>query len=217
MDVFQIGAAFTAGILAVLSPCALPMLPAYIAVRLREDKHNIIQGIAYSIFMIIGFMTVYVLIGFIPSLLFSNAFSNSTFTAPGIGVVLIVLGLASWFTNIFEKIPKVVLQAPGGVGTLGMILFGVAYGTASLGCSLPVFLLVVLGAASTEGFNSVLTLYAAYGAGAASIILPITLMISFAEGFFHEKLTLAMPHIRKVSSILIVLSGVYMLLKGLGV
>jgi cytochrome c-type biogenesis protein len=217
LDIFQIGVAFTAGVLAVLSPCAIPMLPAYIAVRLRDNKHSVAQGMAYSFFMIIGFMTVYVLLGFIPSLLISTAFSNSSYTSPVIGIVLIVLGLTSWFTHLFDKIPKVMLQAPGGVGAWGMILFGIAYGTSSLGCSLPVFLVVVLGAAATEGFNGVLTLYIAYGAGVASLILPLTLMISFAEGFFDERLTSVMPHIRKVSSVLIVLAGIYMLVKGLGV
>jgi cytochrome c-type biogenesis protein len=217
MDVFQIGAAFTAGILAVLSPCALPMLPAYIAVRLRDGKNSVAQGIVYSFFMIIGFMTVYVLLGFIPSLLISTAFSNSSYTTPVIGVLLIVLGLVSLFTHVFDKIPQVMLQAPGGVSALSMILFGFAYGTASLGCSLPVFLLVVLGAAATGGFTGVLTLYAAYGTGVASIILPLTLMISFAEGFFDEKLTSVTPHVRKVSSVLIVLTGIYMIFKGLGI
>ena len=217
MDVFQIGVAFTAGALAVLSPCALPMLPAYIAVRLRDSKHDVAKGIIYSFFMTIGFMTVYVLLGFIPSLLIGTAFANSLYTSQVIGILLIVLGLISWFTHLFDKIPRAMLQAPGGVGAWGMILFGFVYGTASLGCSLPVFLIVVLGAAASGGFTGALTLYAAYGAGVASLILPLTLMISFAEGFFDERLTSAMPYIKKVSSALIILAGIYMLVKGLGV
>lgn len=213
----QIGVAFTAGALAVLNPCALPMLPAYIAVRLRDSEHSIVKGIVYSVFMIIGFMSVYIFLGFIPSLIISTVFASISYTTPVIGMVLIVIGLTSGFTHVFDKIPKGVLQAPGGVGAWGMILFGIAYGTASLGCSLPIFLIVVLGAAATGGFTGVLTLYTAYGAGVTSLILALTLMVSFAERFFSEKLSSAMPHIKKVSSALIILAGIYILVKGLGV
>jgi len=69
MELTSLGVAFTAGMLAVLAPCALPMLPSYVAyyMNLDEDERSLGAILGFAFTVVAGFLTVFLVIGLLPS------------------------------------------------------------------------------------------------------------------------------------------------------
>ena len=69
MDPVQLFIAFTAGALAFLSPCSLPMLPAYVSYYLErgEKRGSILTGLALALSLVAGFLIVLVFVGLVLS------------------------------------------------------------------------------------------------------------------------------------------------------
>ena len=83
-----------------------------------------------------------------------------------------------------------------GLARVSFLFYGVAYGVASLGCSLPVFILIVL-----------------QGAAALDLILRSSRLITslLAKGVIHERLLSVMPYMKRVNGIVLIVAGAYML------
>jgi len=62
-------------------------------------------------------------------------------------------------------------------GLGAMLLFGVGYGAASLGCTLPLFLTLI---AASSGPNK-LTVFAAYAAGTAVVLMALSVLVAVAR------------------------------------
>ncbi len=215
MDGAQLFIAFTAGALAFLSPCSLPMLPAYVSYMLeRSDRQGrLLSGLALSAAMIVGFLLVFAVIGVIPSIAVSGFMRFVWLAEPVIGGGLIVLGLVSGWTNALDRLPSIGFAFD--VNKLSFVFYGIAYGVASLGCSLPIFILIVIQGAAVGNFAEILALFAAYGVGAAALIIPLTLTLSLAKGVIHERLLSVLPYMKKMNGIVLIAAGVYMLYTGL--
>lgn len=215
MDPVQYSLAFTAGILAFLSPCALPMLPAYISyyVNRGEGKGSLFSGFTFSLAMLTGFMAVFLVVGILSSFFLSNIFRWIWLATPIIGGILILLGLLTGLTDLAAKMPHFKLSNVVS-GKYSFFLYGAGYAVASLGCSLPIFLLVVLQGAAAGDLVEILILFLTYSAGAASLIMPLTITLTLARTIIHENLQKLLPYIRKINAIVLILAGIYMILFG---
>src|SRR5262249_48883908 len=84
-----------------------------------------------------------------------------------------------------------------------MFLFGVGYGAASLGCTLPIFLALVgasLGAAK-------LAIFAAYAAGMMLVLTALAVTVAFTREGLTRFLRRLLPHISRLAGLLLVASG----------
>lgn len=215
MDAAQLSLAFTAGALAFLSPCSLPMLPAYISYYLDKGDHRgrLTSGLYLAASTVIGFLLVFVGIGIIPSLVISEFVKWVWVAEPVVGLIVITLGIATGWTSVFNSVPIINFSFNGN--RLSFLAYGVAYGFASLGCSLPVFLLVVLQGAAAGGIKEILILFIAYCTGAATLIIPLTITLTLTKGLIYERLLQVLPYMKKINAAVLILAGSYMLIKGL--
>jgi cytochrome c-type biogenesis protein len=215
MDTAQLLIAFTAGALAFLSPCSLPMLPAYVSYYFKrgDRRGRILSGLTLAVSMVAGFLFVFVVVGVIPALAVSEFVKWVWVAEPVIGALLIGLGILTGWTSTLNRLPRVTPSINGN--KLSFLAYGAAYGVASLGCSLPVFILVVLQGAAAGGPLEILAIFAAYGAGAAALILPLTLALSLTKGLIHEKLLSVLPYVKKIDAVVLIIAGAYMLYSGL--
>jgi cytochrome c biogenesis protein CcdA len=215
MDAAQLIISFTAGALAFLSPCSLPMLPAYVSYYLDrgDQRGRLLSGLALAASMVAGFMLVFVVVGVIPSLVVSEFMKRVWVAEPVIGAGLIGLGVLTGWTRMLDGLPRVGLPVDGN--KLSFLAYGAAYGMASLWCSLPVFILVVLQGAVVGGLSEILVLFAAYGAGAAALIIPLTLALTLTKGLIHERLLAILPYMKKINAVVLILAGAYMIYTGL--
>ncbi|MBI2845015.1 MAG: cytochrome c biogenesis protein CcdA [Chloroflexi bacterium] len=218
MEITPIFYALGVGALATVNPCGFAMLPAYLAYYLGTQEAGFTKASAFarsSRALIIG---ATVTLGFI--LLFG--FAGSIISAGArfligwmpwfgllIGVVLVLLGF--WLlTGRWIGIPfleRINIRPRGGL--VGMFLFGIAYAIASLSCTLPVFLLVVGGALTTEGIFSGFLQFVAYGVGMGLVITALTLSAALFKGVLATFLRRFIPYIERLSAVLLLGAGLY--------
>jgi cytochrome c biogenesis protein CcdA len=191
------------------------MLPSYIAYYLNlEEERSLKKSIIFSVTTVIGFLTLYMVIGLLPSVIVNRIATRLELVIPIIGVFLILMGVLNLFSNLPGRIPILHLKAPekGGIGSF--YIYGLGYGAASLSCSFPVFILLVLQSASAGGPLDVLIMFLVYGTGAAAMMIPLTLALSYSKEVIYSKLMEYMPYVKKANSIILILAGLYMIYYG---
>ena len=220
LDVAQVGLAFTAGVLGFLSPCALPMLPSYVAYYLNRaegaSRGRMLYGaVVFSSATIAGFLTVFTGVGFLPSLAIQIVPLSEAVLAPVIGVGLIAVGLLTAVSSVFYRFPSLSIAPLKASGPFSFYVYGVAYALASLSCSFPVFLLVVLQSAVAGSPLETLLLFVVYGLGAGTLMVPITVVTSLSKEYLHRRLMGVLPHTRKLNASVLIAAGAYMILASL--
>jgi hypothetical protein len=87
-----------------------------------------------------------------------------------------------------------------------MLLFGVAYGAASLGCTLPIFLALV---GASLGADKI-AVFLAYGVGMALVLMALAVAVALAREGAARAIRPLLPHVRALSGLLLALSGAYL-------
>jgi len=220
LDAAQVGLAFTAGVLGFISPCSLPMLPSYVAYYLNRDvetssEHRLFKALVFASATIAGFLTVFTAVGLLPSLAIQLVPLSEAVLIPLIGLGLLFVGILTAVSNIFNKVPYLGIAPPVVSGPSSFYVYGVAYALASLSCSLPVFLLVVLQSASSGGPLDTLLLFIVYGLGAGTLMVPITVATSLSKDYLYRRLITIMPHMRKLNVAILIVAGAYMIFTSL--
>jgi len=217
MELANLSLAYSAGLLAVLAPCALPMLPSFISYYMNNENEesSLMSALVFGLITVAGFLTVFLGIGILPSFALNFISSRIALVAPSIGVILIILGLGHLFSDIFYNIPAIQTKAPEGIGLRSFYLYGLGYGAASMACSFPVFILLVLQSASAGSFVSILLMFLAYGLGAATVLVPLSVALTFSREIFYQRLIAVLPYMKKINAGILILAGLYMIYYGL--
>ena len=103
------------------------------------------------------------------------------------------------------------LGDPRKVGVRGFFLFGLAYGAASLGCTLPAFLAVVGSGIATGGVVPGTVRFLGYGLGMASVLVALTVALAFFKEGLLKWLRGALPYVQTASAVLLILAGAYVI------
>jgi len=213
MDAAQLLVAFMAGALAFLSPCSFPLLPAYVSFALGRGSRRLLSGFALSASMILGFVAVFAVFGLIPYVVLSDLLGFVWVVEPVVGGGLVVFGVLIGWTDRLDSFSGFRLSADGSRASF--LLYGVVYGVTSLGCSLPIFLLIVLQGVDARSLVDASTLFAAFSAGAAALIIPLTLSLTLAKSLMHERLLGVLPYMKRINGAVLVAAGAYMIYTGL--
>ena len=218
MEFMNLSLAYTAGLLAVLAPCALPMLPSFVSyfMNTEDRKADLGSALFFGFATVAGFLTIFLGIGVLPSFALNMISSKITLVTPFIGVILIVLGLGHLFSDVFSKIPVIQTASPEGTGLRAFYLYGLGYGAASMACSFPVFILLVLQSASAGGFVSILVMFLAYALGSASVLVPLSVALTYSREYIYRKLMSVLPHMKKINAAILIIAGAYMIYYALG-
>jgi len=218
MSLVNLGLAFSAGFMATLAPCALPMLPSYIAYYLNlTEEPDLKKSLGFATATLIGFLTLYIVLGLLPSFIVNRIASSLDIVIPFVGIFLIIIGILSGFSNFIDRFPVLEVKAPEGAGVRSFYLYGLGYGAASLSCSFPIFILLVLQSAIAGKAIDVLFMFLAYGVGAACLLIPLTLALSYSKEFLYSRIIEYLPYVKKVNSMILIIAGLYMIYYGLNV
>lgn len=212
------GYAFGAGMLAAVNPCGFAMLPAYLALYLGLGEANtagVLPRLARAALVgssvSLGFSTLFVVAGIVVSLGGTFLFPVMPWIGMGIGVLLTVLGAAMFFGRVtapalFERLADRISHR-GERSVRGFYLFGLAYGLASLSCTLPVFM-VAAGSALLSGsvFRGTLQLVS-YSLGMATVIVALTFALAFLRLGILSRLRRTIPYVQTAAAALLVFAG----------
>ena len=103
---FPIIASFLAGILTFVSPCVMPLIPAYItlitglSIKELQNKQKLFKTFTYSLAFIFGFSTVFIILGLSITYLSSFLFKNKDILRIIGSMIIIIFGLH--LTGIFR-------------------------------------------------------------------------------------------------------------------
>lgn len=209
---------YIAGLLSFLSPCVLPLIPIYFfyitgisAKELQErtlSKKEKIKIFINSLLFIAGFSVVFVLIGATAANLIGNIFANKWFNMIA-GIIIIFFGihLGGFYRFKFLQFEKRLQLQNTGAFLLG---FSFAFGWTP--CIGPIFGTIV-GVAASEPAKSIFMMIL-YTLGLATPFVIMAVFTIWAMKLI-EKMKKYLGVIEKISGILLILVGIYMLYKTL--
>lgn len=216
MELTNLSLAFSAGFLAVLAPCALPMLPSFVSyfMGFEERRTGIGYALGFGLTTVAGFLTIFLGIGILPSFALNMVANRISIVAPFIGFILVLLGFGHLFSDIFYNIPVIKIVTPKGSGFRAFYLYGLGYGAASMACSFPVFVLLIVQSATAGGFLAIFTIFFVYGLGAATVLVPLTFALTYSRELVYQRLIEILPYMKKINAIILILAGAYMIFYG---
>ncbi|WP_081323131.1 cytochrome c biogenesis CcdA family protein [Microbacterium testaceum] len=211
--------AFGAGLLAPVNPCGFAVLPAVLAYGSgagsggREGTWaRLVGGVRSGVALSVGFTGTFTVVGLLIAAGLRPLIGAIPWLAAVLGAVLVLLGL----------VLVAGVRVPLGVSRLaavgkdrkrgGMIAFGAGYALASASCSLALLLAVITQALSGSGWASVLLVFAGYAAGSSVLLVAVAVTGAFAGTIITGRIRRLLPHMSRITGMVLALSGGYLLL-----
>lgn len=170
--------ACSAGALSTFNPCAYTLLPAILSRFLAQEQGGVRSGLRLGALLSLGTLTAFGGAGLLLALVgmaLGRAF-------PYIAVVLAALFLLLGARSLAGRTPHLAfgLRAPKGEGVGATYLFGLGFGLASLGCTLPIFLSVA-GMGLSEGAFVGAAALALYGLGMGAVLVLLSVATALGK------------------------------------
>ncbi len=237
-----IGFAIITAITSFFSPCSFPLLPGYVAhilgldIKKKEEdndetsekkgknRHWMIHPLL-GLSSGIGILVSYLILGVTISAVGSTILPYVTYFLPIIGGIFIVLGILMFtqiefsFSRILGWIRKRQITAEekkkdsNFSNFSSTFLYGLGYGIASLGCNAPIFLAFSLQVSSQEKVVQMVFAYLAFSLTIIALMVGATILISTSRDAFLQKLKASTETIKKISGVIILAVGIYLILE----
>ncbi len=214
--------ALAAGMASAVNPCGFAMLPAYLGMYLgdKEDEQKAVQPVKHlarallvGLTVTAGFVVLFGVVGAIIGLGANFIGDLLQWLGLVIGIGLAIVG--AWMVGGGKLYTGIAAQAashmgnPAQVSMKGYFIFGISYGTASLSCTLPIFLAVVGISVAGAKASSVLSDFLLFALGMGMVIIALTLGMAFFKSAMVGALRKALPYIQPVGAWLMVIAGMY--------
>ncbi|SUZ67782.1 uncharacterized protein METZ01_LOCUS20636 [marine metagenome] len=214
--------ALAAGMASAVNPCGIAMLPAYLGVYLGDDESqkqavqpvkHFGRAILVGLTVTAGFVILFGLVGAVIGLGVSFIGDLLQWLGLVIGIGLSLVG--AWMVGGGKLYTGVAARAASQIGNptqvsmKGYFIFGISYGTASLSCTLPIFLAVVGITVAGRGASSVLGDFVLFALGMGLVIIALTLGMAFFKTAMLGALRKALPYAQSLGAWLMVIAGTY--------
>jgi cytochrome c-type biogenesis protein len=208
-----ISIALAAGGLAVVNPCGFPLLPAFLSFYLGAEEQTlpraptrVLQGLLVGGLVTAGFVGLFTAIGLPISYGAGSIAGAVPWLGLATGAVLALAGIAAIAGARLTLPVHLTIRPRRERRVTAMLLFGVAYGAASLGCTLPIFLALV---GASLGADKI-AVFLAYGLGMALVLMALSVAIALAREGAARSLRPLLPHVRWLAGLLLAVSGGYL-------
>jgi len=210
---------------AAVNPCGFAMLPSYLGLYLGagDGSHTtehlggrIIRAVRISGTLSGSFMLLFGTAGVVLSLASSAIAHYFPWAGLGVGVLLVLvagrmLAGGTLYSSLGERMAD---RMQGGVqqpGLRGYFAYGLAYGLASLSCTLPIFLAVVSSALVVHGLLAGMVQFVLYAAGMGLVISGLTLGVALFKHAALGGVRRALPFVQPLSALLLLVAGAYII------
>ncbi len=199
--------AFGGGIVSILSPCVLPMVPGYLSVvsgvsiaDLQEgERANLARVAVATALFTLGFGSVFTILGLAASGIGQAAFDNQETLTRASGILIMVMALYLVGSQVLRAprlYPEKRFQVNRRFGWATAPIVGAAFGFGWSPCLGPV-LAAVFGAAATQTSARAVSLLVAYSVGMGVSFL----VIGLAFGASTSALAALKRHLRLITFI----------------
>lgn len=207
--------AFGAGLVTFFSPCNFPLLPSYISYYISrketgEEKASkmALRGAYSGMMTSAGFLVIFGTVGLAVAYIGGSVLGVWFMPISiAIGIILVILGILLLANiNLSITLP---MKAPKK-GPLSFFAFGMIYALASLSCVLPVFVLVIVSALNAGSFFMAMAVFLVYTFAMSLTMIVISIAVAVSKDVLITDLKKAMPYIKKVSAIILIIAGIYL-------
>lgn len=227
-----VAVAFVAGVASFFSPCSFPMLPGFIGYYLSQEEEGPNAGkskrspIKTGLIAASGLLLVYLILGALALLIGMQLGSVLTDLLPVIAIILIILGILM-LTNVqYFRIINPIRNIFGGMsskaqdggtaggmptGSGGMFLYGIGYGAAAAGCTLPLVIGTFLIALSS-GLLIGLIVVLVFSFSAAGLMVLVTYLVGTSRDTVVNKLKASTETIKKLGGLLMIVGGIVVII-----
>ena len=219
--VLPVGFAFSAGMMATVNPCGFALLPAYIAFYLGGDTDSVHEvstltrvgkALFISLVVTLGFVVLFGSVGLLATL--GAHFLGTALPWAGltIGTAMVILGISllagrkMLYSGVAARLSARINPGTTG-GIRSYFLFGIAYGIASLSCTLPIFL-IAIGSSIAGG---VLINGLVFALGMGTVLTVLTVGTALFKGVVSSYMRRAIPYVEKTSAAVIMLAGAFVI------
>jgi cytochrome c-type biogenesis protein len=210
---FSIIFILSAGMVSAFNPCGIALLPSYVSYLIGGESKKtsfpsaLGQGIALGTSMTLGFLTVFVLMGLALTFVGKQLTEAVPWFSFAIAVLVALLGAGMLFGKHLS-IKSFSIQIKQG--KLSIYFYGVGYALASLGCTLPAFLMVLSQSLVERDILGVITKFVIYSAGMGLVVTAITIISLISKQYANRFLEKYIPVIEKLAALIIFVSGIYL-------
>lgn len=191
---------FVGGVISFLSPCVLPLVPAYLSfvsglsaeevlIKGRRRKGQTERMVFSIVLFIMGFSIIFVLMGASASLVGGFLLEQKALLSRVSGVMIILMGLffmgvvrIPWLS--MEKRPFLTSNSESPTGALSNIVVGMAFGFGWTPCIGPILSSILLYASATTTVGLGMALLSAYAVGLGIPFLLSGMALHRAMGAF---------------------------------
>jgi cytochrome c biogenesis protein CcdA len=199
-----------AGIMAAFNPCGVAMLPSYIVRLLTGRERRIWDGLWAGLLMTVGFLLVFLIAGVISAVFAAVLGKAVAWIALIVGVGFTIMGILMLFgkNGISFHIGG---NWNGKQGTMmSTFLYGIAYALGSLGCTLPLFSVLVLSSFHTQGAISGLADFLLYAAGMGFVVTIISLASTISQQIVADWVRKSARWMGRFSGLITFATGLYL-------
>lgn len=210
MESVNIFLAFGAGFISFVSPCVLPLFPAFVSYitgmsisELQNEKKFNYKSLLHTLFFLLGFATIFILIGFSSSFISGFLFKYGELIRQLSAILIIFFGLVIVGVLNFEFLmrDRSITFKNRPTGFIGSFIIGVGFSLGWTPCTGPI-LGSVLGLAATQP-----NLY---------LVMMITYVLGFSIPFLILSFFIGkMNWIRKHSMKIVKIGGYLMIAVGI--
>ena len=225
-NVVSFGAAFAAGLLTFLSPCILPLIPAYVSYitgisldELKESHKKEVQRrvLGYSLLFVLGFSAVFIALGASASYIGQLFLIHKALISKIGGALIIIFGL--YFLGIlkldfFAKEKKIRFKSRRG-SKLGSFLLGVTFAAAWTPCVGPILGSILVLAGTGEKMAGGIWLLGVYSLG---IAIPFIISALLINSFLmrYAKFNKYLSAVKIICGLLLIFIGVLLVMGRFG-
>ena len=207
----ELATAFGIGLLATLSPCALPLYPGFLA-YLAAGGAGQRQGSARWLGLVVlaGVLTMMLALGALIALLSLAVGQVLVFVTPLADLVVIGLGIALLFgKNPFARLPMLVGGGPSGSPIRSAYVYGLMYGPIALPCSGALLVSIFTLSLSVGSFAERLLFFLAFGLGFGVPLLAISLLAEGRQRALLELFTRNYAVLSRIAGVILIAVGLY--------
>lgn len=223
LTLLPVSYAFGAGMVSTVNPCGFALLPAYLSLYLGAREEDFAQRSAFDraakaldigAMVTLGFILLFGGVGLIIAV--GGQFLVRVFPWLGLltGVVMAILGVLllggkHLYSGLLAHLAAHI-ETPRRGGLRAYLVFGIAYGMASLCCTLPVFLVVVGSSIAVQGVIAGLFQFISYALGMGVVLIIFTLGMALFKRATVGSFRALVPYVERVSAGLMLLMGLYL-------
>lgn len=220
MNEINIAYAFTAGMLATINPCGWAMLPSFVSYYLGSGQEGyeqkplagrLFEGLFLGLLVTAGFLFIFGTAGIVITAGLRLIVKYMPFATIFVGVALVGIGL--WLLagkSLPFSLPALNLDLRAH-NPKSVFLFGLAYGFASLSCTLPIFLAVVGASLTINGLFGRMVMFLGYTAGMGTVLISVALSAALLKEAIIERFQTLLPYTYRLGAFLLIVAGLYLI------